>query len=204
MLLGLVGPKQSGKSTIAQYLVEKCGYTDYAMAHPIKEIAKVFGFTEAEVNGTDAQKMTPNPQLGICAREFLQKFGTEFGRETLPEMFPRMTLGESQSVWIHLAECFLERQRQRQKSCNVVISDIRFPDEAAFVQRRGGLLVYVNRPLRKDAFSAHASEQLVSTIHRDYTVENDGSLEYLYKQVEAILSAEQSKYVFHSGSGSTC
>ena len=57
MIIGITGKIGSGKSTLAQILEEKFGYTEYSMATPLKEIGRIFGFTEEQLYGTQEQKL---------------------------------------------------------------------------------------------------------------------------------------------------
>lgn len=109
MIIGLTGKKGSGKTTVAKYLEFKYEFQEYAFADPLKKIAMIFGFSEQEVYGTQEDKARINPELGISAREFLQKFGTEICREQLSVIFPTLKMGPSGIIWIKLMRDFIKK-----------------------------------------------------------------------------------------------
>lgn len=83
-IIGLLGGKGSGKSTVCNYLVQKYGAVKYAFADPLKEIARrVFDFSEEQLYGSQETKETVDPRYGFSPRWLLQKLGTEGIREVL-------------------------------------------------------------------------------------------------------------------------
>jgi len=178
MLIGITGRIGSGKSTIAEHLVAEHGFTELTFAGPLKEIGVIFGFEREEMYGTQKQKATPNAYWGVSGREFLQKFGTEIGRETLPSLIPGM-----RDVWVRLLEMkLLKHQHQL-----IVVSDVRFPNEADIVKKHGGLIVSVERfvenihPPETRTQTLHSSESNSQHITPDYTIVNNGTLDELFK-----------------------
>lgn len=183
MLTGAIGV---GKSKVASYLVEH-GYKEYAFARPLKEIAKVLGFSDTEVYGTQEQKLAINPFWGVSGREFLQTFGSEVCRDFLPTVLPTM-FRTKQTLWCQLAEKFVQETVAENNDACIVFSDGRFPDEAEFVRRVGGIVIRIERPSLSSSSStssseskaqAHQSEQGASSIQPDCVLVNDGTLAQL-------------------------
>jgi hypothetical protein len=184
-LIGLCGRKGSGKSTVSKYIVSKYGFQNRALADPLKDIAKIFGFTDIELYGTQKDKMTINSRLGISSREFLTKFGTELCRLQFSTQFPTMNLGKSGIIWIKLFEDYIS-------NCNhdVVCDDIRFLDEVNMIQTFGGKVIKIVRPTNGGTKTGgdHISESSVDDIDTtDFIIINDGSLGDLYKKIDNIL-----------------
>jgi hypothetical protein len=97
---------------------------------------------------------------------------------------------------------------------NVVISDVRFPNEIKFIKDNGGLLVRINRgqlpvwyetslmanngnSLAKEAMtktysSAHYSEWAWVGAKVDFELNNDGTLDFLKNQVTEIMKTFRS------------
>jgi len=73
MIIGISGFIGSGKTTAANYLVQK-GFKEYSMAGPLKKIAEIFHFELHQLYGTQEQKLELNKYWNISGREFLQKF----------------------------------------------------------------------------------------------------------------------------------
>jgi GTPase SAR1 family protein len=189
ILIGICGESGSGKTTVADYLVNKYFFQEYAFASPLKKIAEVFGFEQKQLYGSQVEKLQVNDQLGISSREFMQKFGTEICREILPKIIPNMDLGESGIIWIKLFEKFLVNLRNT-RGCNacVVISDVRFPDEAKSIKNQGGLLIRLTRNIDKSGSEhTHVSETSVDSIECDKHINNNGSKDELYEKMLNII-----------------
>ena len=139
MIIGTIGFIGSGKGTVADILVEKKGFTKLAFADAVKDAtAAIFGWPRALLEGdTDEsrkfrEEMDPwwSEKTGkyITPRYMLQLMGTEAGRDVF-----------HQDLWILALEKKLGMYQ------NVVISDVRFPNEIEFIQRMGGFVVRVKR-----------------------------------------------------------
>ena len=71
---------------------------------------------------------------------------------------------------------------------DIVITDVRFWTEAAMINRLGGQVWRIHRPDGETTrHNAHISEQEMDCIPVHYTLSNDGTLEQLYKAVDAAL-----------------
>lgn len=115
-IIGLLGPASSGKSSVAQWLVDNYGAKRYSLATLLKEIArKTLDFTDEQVYGTQAQKETVDPRYGFSPRWFLQRLGTEGVRATLGADF-----------WTQA----LLRQISLDGPELAVVDDLRFKNEA--------------------------------------------------------------------------
>lgn len=118
-VIALCGPAGSGKSTVADWLVEKHGAQRYGFAHPLKEMVKrALDFRDEQVWGTQAQKEAIDVRYGHSARWFLQRIGTEGCRAVFGEDF-----------WTR--QCIDSIVRQNQPL--VVVEDMRFLNEGAAV-----------------------------------------------------------------------
>lgn len=175
--VGICGAIESGKDTVAGMLcaLNPFIFQRYALADPIRRIAREFGFTDEQL--TDhGLKGTVDPYWGITPRKFLQLVGTEMFRDHL-----------DQRVWIRLAERELHSYGPGQ---TLVISDIRFPDEARWIRSCGGLVVRVLRqgqePLPTEV-TEHASERGIPDDLVDIELMNNGGLEDLTKVVRTVL-----------------
>lgn len=123
-LLGLLGPAGAGKTTVAKFLVERYGATRYALAAPLKTLAqRVFGFSDAQLYGSQADKDAVDPRWGVSPREALQRLGTDGCREVL-----------GPDVWLDALFRRIHAERPR----FAVIDDVRFPNEARAIHAAGG------------------------------------------------------------------
>lgn len=184
-LIGLTGPIASGKSTVSDYLENTWGFTGYYFAKPLKEIGLAFGFEHEQLYGTQAQKLEINKYWNVSAREFMQQFGTEICRNVLPATIPAMSFGESQSPWVRLFEIFMQKLLVDHPNSCVVISDLRFLNEAEAIKRFGGYIVRVER-ISEQLFT-HVSETEMAQIKPDFTIVNTGTKDELYDKITEIV-----------------
>lgn len=170
MIIGITGKIGSGKTTLAKYLVEHHNYIEYGMADPIKEIGRIFGFTNEQMYGTQEQKLQQHPYWKVSGRKFLQVLGTDVFRKLVPGLLPDTNFTDS--VW---ADVF--RLKYEQQPNLYVISDVRFLNEERLIRKLGGIII---RTVRNNQVSSptgeehkHASELEMSQIKPDYTINND-------------------------------
>lgn len=174
MIIGLGYKARSGKDTIANYLKEVHGFKRIAFADSLKEACRqIFDFDDAQLYGD--KKEVVDPYWNVTPRYVLQKVGTECMREVFDK-----------DIWIKSVE-----KKILSAPGNWVITDMRFPNEAAAVQRWGGFLVRVDRPLSgaTGGIASHPSEISMDSFDEwDYTLRNDVQVHAaLYAKVEEML-----------------
>lgn len=207
-LVGVGGKLRAGKDTVADLLVEKHGYSKTFMSETLAEalyrLDPLVPDIESDehvpyrsvvdrVGYTEAKKI---PEV----RRLLQALGTEVGRELLGE-----------DIWTTAARRRIESLRAEGKP--VVITGIRFPNEAAMVRELGGVLVWIERPvtarqtpprlrttvaaideaLAVQSVTQHASEVTLEAEDFDYVILNDGPLDKLRQGTEDLLAVIGSK-----------
>lgn len=161
-VIGLCGEAGSGKSSVAQYLIDRYGAVRYSLAAPLKEMVKAaLDLTDEQVYGTQAQKEAPDPRYGgKSARWFLQRIGTEGVRNTWgADFWIKLTLGEGGRIW-------------RDAPALAVVDDVRFENEAAAIREwKFGRVWRLDCPQRESSADAgHASEAGVRDISPDYII----------------------------------
>lgn len=117
--------------------------------------------------GWDRAK-TDNPQV----REFLQRLGTDAGRQLLGE-----------NVWVNAALRDLVTG-----SGPVVFTDCRFPNEADAIRNLGGVIIRIIRPGVRP-INGHPSETAMDGYDVDWVLLNDGSLEDLHAKMTRFVTA---------------
>lgn len=169
MIIGLAGAKRCGKDTAARYLVEHHAFKQDSFAAPIRAFAcHLLGLTPEQL---EAQKEQASIVIGgYSARELMQKLGTEFVRDQIDP-----------NAWV---KSIFARNRDVE---DLVISDVRFPNEARSVMHRGGIVVRLNRVTGLPV-DEHVSEQRLDLCLVNYEIDNNGSLEHLYAQIDAVLA----------------
>ncbi|MCK9602822.1 MAG: adenylate kinase [Candidatus Omnitrophica bacterium] len=188
--IGITGRRRAGKDTIADYICARYGADHFtrklAVADPIRAIARdVFGFSVAQLES--ALKDEIDPRWGATPREILQFVGTDMFRVTLGARFP--SIG---------ADIWARSLRDRIESASrgiirplaphiIVVSDVRFPNEAQVLRDLGGAIIRVRRAVGVGANDEHASETAGDAIDADYEIANDCDLSALYERADAIV-----------------
>jgi len=209
MIVGFVGLIGAGKDTAADYLVNFHGFRRDSFANTLKDaVAAVFGWDRIMLEGRTAQARKWREEvdtwwadrLGIpnlTPRWVLQYWGTEVCRQ-----------GFHDDIWIASVE-----NKMRKTKDNIVISDVRFPNEIKAIHDAGGRVIRVKRGPEPDwyehainfnkgerhigwAIGRHHLEQL--GIHSsetawvggdiDITIDNDGSIDDLFEHLRNQVS----------------
>lgn len=171
-LIGLIGRARSGKDTVAGYLARRHMFAHIAFADPVKEMLEV-AFGDLFRDG-DREK--PIDWLGKSPRQLMQTLGTEWGRNRVhPELWVLLT---EQKVK-HFVELDMP----------LVISDVRFHNEADMILKHGGELWQIQRD--GASVAEHISEQAQWDTYQTKTIENNDSLEELYLKVEEAYQGEE-------------
>ena len=180
MLIGITGQKFAGKSTVANMLSSMLNYEVDSFARPLKEIVcALSGCTMEQLEDYDfkEKKVVPEHLWAFCANEthnyrsLLQGMG-DYLRSKNPNIFiDSILVGDT---------------------ANLIISDVRFPNEAKAIRDRGGIIVKVVRDgvVSKDT---HSSEKNVENIAGNIIVFNDGSLEHLKAMVKELANIINAK-----------
>ena len=140
----------SGKSTVAAHLVKHHGFIKEAFATPLKKMTEglftALGMPASEIEDRvyGSRKEEVVPGIGVSSRRIQQTIGTEWGRHCIGE-----------SLWTDITMSLCNTIRAA--GINVVIDDMRFPNELAAVQAAGGECWRIQRP-GVAVTAQHASE----------------------------------------------
>jgi hypothetical protein len=112
----------------------------------------------------------------LCTgREYLQRYGTEAHRDVFGQQF-----------WVKAVLPDGYPSDTERDNTLLVITDVRFPNEAERVRECGGQVWKIDRPVERIAESAHASETPLSDESLiDRTIRNHGDLDALRNEVAA-------------------
>ena len=170
MVVGAAGPAGSGKDTVGRWFAQNYGFKQYAMASALKAGMTAMGFPEP---ADRAMKEQPVPGFDFTWREAAQRLGTEWGR------------GLDSDIWLKISKQHIEKLED-----SVVVTDIRFENEAAMIRAMGGTVIHImGRKADLGANQSHASETGVLIYpHQDFILDNRTSLEDLYVQLEGFMN----------------
>lgn len=181
IILGLAGKKGSGKDALADHLVAKHGFEKIAAATPLKESAAAL--FDIPVEHWEITKNDPGAEVVVrykingrseyrrfTHREILQRYGTEAHRD-IPGFGP--------ATWTDILNRKFSDPEGR-----YVVTDSRFTNECLNLQEQGGHIIYIDRP-GADTADVHVSEARPEV--EMHVIENDGTLEDLYRAADALL-----------------
>jgi hypothetical protein len=204
MIIGVCGFIGSGKDTVADYLQNFHEFRRESFASTLKDaVAAVFGWDRTLLEGRTKEAREWREQVDpwwaerlsmptLTPRWVLQYWGTEVCRK-----------GFHDDIWIASLE-----NKLRTSKDHVVISDCRFPNEIQSIKNAGGKIIWVQRgelpswyDLAVEANKGsniamnelkmkkiHASETAWVGTDFDVIVDNNGTIDDLYKQAELIIS----------------
>jgi hypothetical protein len=203
MVVGFVGFIGSGKDTAADYLVNFHEFRRDSFANTLKDaVANVFGWDRTLLEGRTSEARAWREEVDtwwaerlgmphLTPRWVLQYWGTEVCRQ-----------GFHDDIWIASVE-----NKMRKTTDNIVISDVRFPNEIKAIHNAGGIVVRVQRGVmphwydvaiqaNKGSESAqnflkkegiHTSETAWVGGKIDYVIANDSTIDDLYTQIKKLL-----------------
>lgn len=154
MIVAFTGLKGSGK-TLAARALQSLHFVNHSFAAPIKSAMRLFGLDDYDLS--PSTKELPHPVLCMNSPRYaMQTLGTEWGRNMIGPDF-----------WINVWDA------TRPRSCPLVVDDLRFLNEAAYLRTLGATIIRIVRP-DADRSDEHPSEQEQRHIKVDDTLFNLG------------------------------
>jgi len=155
MIIGVAGKKRVGKDTVAAYISKKYGYRHVAFADKVKDIA-------GDLFGLNFFNMSAEDKEKH--RYIMQYIGDNLrGLDSL--------------IWVKYVF--------RKYPDNIVISDVRYPNEVEYIQSQGGKVIHIIRDTGMQ--DMHASEVALDSFEKfDFEVYNEGTVEDLQRKVDTL------------------
>jgi len=168
-LIGITGRARSGKDTLGSEFSQLAGFYPMSFALPLKmALIAMFGWDQRHINGE--LKEVVDPDFGISPRVAMQTLGTEWARKHI-----------SPDIWVKV----MKKRIAESPHPRIVITDVRFKNEADFV-RENGVLIHVVRDMNY-MVAEHSSEEGISPIGGDYVFRNDGPIERVRGYAQTVL-----------------
>jgi hypothetical protein len=185
--IGLIGKARSGKDTAALHLVRTRAYTRLAFADPLKEMA------------LSIDPLIPSVErIHVRLSTLIRDVGWEYAKDSYPEV-RRILQHTGQTMREYDDEFWLTAMRRKLNNAEawnlpVIVSDVRYPNEAGMLRSRGFRLVRIVRPDSSyrslgNVFAEgakHASETALDGYAADATITNAGSVTDLYEELSRL------------------
>jgi len=206
MIIGICGLIGSGKGTVAEYLEKEEGFVHLSFAEKLKDaVSEIFGWDRDMLEGA-----TPESRV---EREQVDKWWAS--RLDIPNLSPRLALqligteamrgAFADNIWVAATERIVDAYE------DVVISDVRFPNEIAMIKSKSDShmwQVWRDDPPRwwelaqaapsamKEKFpEIHPSEYMWAGEDFDETIYNSGSVEDLHNYTSRLIHGYKSMAV---------
>ena len=216
MIIGFVGFIGCGKDTAADYLVNYHEFRRDSFANTLKDaVANIFGWDRTLLEGRTKESREWRDQLDLwwserlnipvlTPRWVLQNWGTEVCRNHFHD-----------DIWI----ASLENKLRKTKD-NIVISDVRFPNEMKAIRKSGGIVVRIKRgpepewyehavnankgerhlgwaigKHRLEQLGIHSSETAWIGLPVDYEISNNGTIADLFEKLESLIKNQESNHL---------
>jgi hypothetical protein len=180
-VLGLTGAMSAGKDSVADVLVKEFGYVHLKFADPLWEMLLAINPLIPLIHEQLPEDLIPRDVQCIRLQNLVNLHGREVAKREFPEVRRllqktgtegvRTTLGEQS--WVDIVG--KKTWHEVSQGNNVVVSDVRFENEARFVLNYGGKMVKIIRPSAVVTHS-HSSEKLADVYEPNVTIHNTGSL----------------------------
>ena len=174
VIIGLIGQRGSGKSTVAQHLCNTYGFKEYAFGSAVKQICQdLFCLTPDQLEDRTLKEAI-DVRWGRSPRQMFQWLGTDIMRDQW-----------SADFWVRRLRSRMELDRDEVD--RIVISDIRFENEWQMVKdyaAEHGYKCWMIRMERGYIMDAHASESDQVGLVADITIQNRGSILDLHRDID--------------------
>ncbi len=201
IIIGVTGKKRHGKDTFAARLIDQHGFTRIAFADPLKrtmEDLDPWVRIEADEYGIlygPGVVSPPAPDDYVRLSAVLKAIGWEKAKEI--REVRRLLQAHGVAIREHLDEdAWVDAAMATADLVDgpVVITDVRFPNEADTVTYSGrGFLVRVTRP-GVENLDTHSSETALDDVPAYFEVVNSGTVADLHAEADDVVRQLQADY----------
>lgn len=186
-LVGMIGRKRTGKDTVAGVLATEFGFEKAAFADPLREVVEAI---DPIVDYRTSYKTGPGVIVPVRYSEAVRVRTYEGAKDAYPEVRQVLQRLGTDGIrkldtdfWVRIALGRIDA-----RTTPLVLTDVRFPNEAEAIVDRGGWIVRVLRDGTKTD-GEHVSESALDDYPEDFTISNNGTLEELRGVVRTVAQA---------------
>jgi hypothetical protein len=180
-LIGLAGRAGTGKTTAARLLREQHGFVEVALAAPLRAGLKaMFGLHDIQLTDAGLKEHPVDWLYAMTPRRLMQTLGTEWGQHHI-----------GRHVWIRAAErriAHLLSLPDHWHVAGIVISDLRYDHEAAWLRAQGGTVWHLLRAAPRPP-PAHDSEDGITPQAGDRSLDNTAGPDTLETNIGRLVEA---------------
>lgn len=171
-IIAFSGRRGSGKTTAANHLVRNYGFKAVSFGSALKDIARSF-FPFTPVDFSESRKEKPYGKHEWSPRDFMIALG-KLGRYF------------DEDFWVNASG--IDRL-----SGNIVVDDMRFPNEVRYLQGLGARLVRINRYENLNVYGKNLDDSTESALDKfdkfDYTIHECRNIKIadLHHEIEVML-----------------
>lgn len=210
LILGLAGQAGAGKNEVANHLVQRYGFVQFAFSDALyHEVQQAFGLEDQSLLRDRATKETPIPQLAIgechdkgfqdrmmngfvakepaagsmvrSPRQILQWWGTEYRR------------AQDENYWVKRVHEFVKAMHflppyPELRPALFVETGTRFENEREWIKALGGNVWHIHRG-SDEVLHDHASAAPLPVLPPEREIWNNGTIEELHMAVDMLLSS---------------
>jgi dephospho-CoA kinase len=166
-IVALSGLAQTGKDTAAILLKDILHGQCFNFALPVTDAcARDLQMTHTYFLRLPKNKVVSN---GLTKRQFMQQKGKELRNADPFYMVNQM------------------HRRLLTSSSIIIITDVRMPQEAAYIRQQGGIIIHIRRPISAQAPSDE-TEQHLDINDGDYIINNNGTKSNYEQKIRALAT----------------
>lgn len=169
-IIGLLGRSRVGKDTAAEFICQQIPYYQIVrLSYPLKRaVCCLYDYTMDQVESSSKEVI--DPRWGKTPRETIQSL-TDYMMTYMGKDFFSRTL-------------FNAYDRHQEYSDYIIIPDIRYPHDILEIQKRGGIVIKIER---QNASVKHSFEDHIDNLKGTVTLQNDQGVDELHKKIKQLL-----------------
>jgi hypothetical protein len=171
MIFGVIGTgARSGKTTAANAIPGNIVPFASTLKRMLEVLLYDLGISSERIHGYlyGNTKHEIIPEIGCTARHLMQTLGTEWGRRCVRD-----------DLWLHVWSAKADRSDE-----DVVVDDVRFPNEVALLKSKGASIIKVVGAEDKNASNHESEGQQLET---DIVIHNDGTIAELQNNIRKAI-----------------
>lgn len=163
MIIAIHGPNGSGKTTLAKKIAQGLRYSKLfdqimikSFAEPLKDmVGALLGLPLSLLSGHDNREWREAANYAVQSHQW---DGVETPRDALIMFGEGMKRTFGESFWVNMLANKLPEDIGSRENWVLIIDDLRFKPEFEWVQKNGGIVLYLTDPYKQDTVSSQLEQ----------------------------------------------